>query len=100
MKDSAKYAKIVEWSHEDQCYIGNAPGLVLGGCHGDDEKEVFNELCEIVEEAIAIYRKDGRPLPPPTSGPDFARPTEKLSTFNRCAPRTIQNSPSSAKSTR
>ena len=42
MKDSAKYAKIVEWSDEDQCYIGSAPGLIFGGCHGDDEKEVFN----------------------------------------------------------
>ena len=72
MKDSAKYAKIVEWSDKDQCYVGNAPGLILGGCHGDDEKEVFNELCEIVEEAIAIYRKEGRPLPPPSSGRDFA----------------------------
>jgi predicted RNase H-like HicB family nuclease len=72
MKDSAKYAKIVEWSDEDQCYIGSAPGLIFGGCHGDDEKAVFNELCEIVEEAIAIYHKEGRPLPPPTSGRDFA----------------------------
>jgi predicted RNase H-like HicB family nuclease len=72
MKDSAKYAKIVEWSVEDQCYIGSAPGLILAGCHGDDEREVFNELCEIVEEAIAIYQKEGRTLPPPTSGRDFA----------------------------
>ena len=67
MKDSAKYAKIVEWSDEDQCYIGSAPGLILGGCHGDDEKEVFNELCEIVEEAIAITTKRAGhclPLPP------------------------------------
>jgi len=72
MKDSAKYAKIVEWSDEDQCYVGSAPGLIFGGCHGDNEKEVFNELCEIVEEAIVIYRKGGRTLPPPTSGGDFA----------------------------
>jgi predicted RNase H-like HicB family nuclease len=72
MKDSAKYPKIVEWSDEDQCYVGSAPGLIFGGCHGDDEKEVFNELCQIVEEAIDIYRNDGRPLPPRTSGRDFA----------------------------
>jgi predicted RNase H-like HicB family nuclease len=70
MKDSAKYAKIVEWSNEDQCYVGRAPGLILGDCHGDDEREVFNELYEIVEEEIASYRKDGRPLPPPTPGRD------------------------------
>jgi hypothetical protein len=29
MKASAKYAKIVEWSEEDQCYVGSAPGLIL-----------------------------------------------------------------------
>jgi hypothetical protein len=28
MKASAKYAKIVEWSEEDQCYVGSAPGLI------------------------------------------------------------------------
>lgn len=72
MKDSAKYAKIVEWSIEDQCYVGSAPGLILGGCHGTDEKQVFEDLCLIVEEAIELYRKDGKPLPPATSGRDFA----------------------------
>jgi hypothetical protein len=72
MKDSAKYAKIAEWSEEDQCYVGSAPGLILGGCHGDDEKLVFDELCRIVDEAIDLYRQDVEPLPPPTSGRDFA----------------------------
>ncbi|MDJ0863023.1 MAG: hypothetical protein QNJ82_12400 [Gammaproteobacteria bacterium] len=72
MRDSAKYAKIVEWSEEDQCYVGSAPGLVFGGCHGADEKEVFEELCQVVEEAIELYRTDGKPLPRPTSGRDFA----------------------------
>jgi hypothetical protein len=45
--------------------------LIFGGCHGDDEKAVFDELCRIVEEAIDLYRKDGKPLPPPTSGRDL-----------------------------
>ncbi|MFN0315608.1 MAG: hypothetical protein ACKVQA_11300 [Burkholderiales bacterium] len=72
MKDSARYAKIVEWSEEDQCYVGSSPGLIYGGCHGMDEKAVFDELCQIVEEAIAVYRKERKPLPPPTSGRDFA----------------------------
>jgi predicted RNase H-like HicB family nuclease len=71
MKDSATYAKIVEWSEEDGCYVGSAPGLVYGGCHGPDEKQVFNELCEIVDEILELYRKDGRPLPLATSGRDF-----------------------------
>lgn len=72
MKESARYMKIVEWSDEDGCYVGSSPGLLLGGCHGDDEQRVFRELCQIVEEAIELYHQEGRPLPPPTSGRDFA----------------------------
>lgn len=72
MNDSARYAKIVAWSEADQCYVGSAPGLIYGGCHGDDEQQVFAELCQVVDEAIELYRLDGKPLPPPTSGPDFA----------------------------
>ncbi|HMH50339.1 MAG TPA: hypothetical protein VK548_08925 [Candidatus Acidoferrum sp.] len=68
MKDSARYVKIVEWSEEDRCY----------GCHGDDEKAVFDELCQIVEDAIEIYRREGRPLPPPTSGRDFANKMQNV----------------------
>ena len=72
MRESARYVKIVEWSDGDQCYVGSAPGLILGGCHGDDERQVFEELCQIVEEAIDLYRQDGKPLPPATSGRDLA----------------------------
>lgn len=59
MKDSAKYAKIVELSEEDQ-------------------KQVFEELCRIVEEAIALYHKDNKALPPPTSGRDFANKMQQV----------------------
>lgn len=71
-KNSARYVKIVEWSEEDRCYVGSAPGLVFGGCHGDDEKKVFETLCRIVEEAVDLYRKDNKPLPPATAGHDLA----------------------------
>ena len=79
MKESARYAKIVEWSEEDQCFVGSAPGLVFGGCHGDDEKAVFEALCEIVEEAIELYHSEEKPLPPPTSGRDFANKMQTVS---------------------
>ena len=78
MKDSAKYVKIVEWSDEDKCYVGSAPGLIYGGCHGDDEQAVFAELCNIVEEAIQIYKIDNKPLPPATSGHDYANKMQSL----------------------
>lgn len=73
MKDSARYAKIVRWSEEDGCYVGTSPGLVLGGVHGHDERKVFDELCQVVEEAVAIYLAEGKPLPPGTTPKDIAR---------------------------
>ena len=72
MNTSARYVKIVEWSEEDQCFVGSCPGLFYGGCHGDHEQEVFSELCRIVEETIDLYKRDGRFLPLPTSGKDYA----------------------------
>ena len=72
MRESARYVKIVEWSEEDGCYVGSCPGLFIGGCHGDDERAVFEELCVIAEETIELYRADGKPLPPATAGRDWA----------------------------
>ncbi len=71
-------AKIVEWSEEGGCYVGSAPGLVLGGCHGDDERQVFDELCQIVDEAIAIQEAHGKPLPPATAGRGLAEQTVRV----------------------
>ncbi|MFO7640949.1 MAG: hypothetical protein R6X17_06690 [Candidatus Competibacteraceae bacterium] len=72
MKDSARYVKIVEWSEEDQCFVGSCPNLFYGGCHGHEEKQVFAELCDLVEEVVEIYKQDKKLLPPATSGKDFA----------------------------
>ena len=71
MKDGARYVKIVEWSDEDQCFVGSCPGLFYGGYHGDDEQAVFAELCGIVDETIELYEREGRALPPPTAGRDY-----------------------------
>lgn len=72
MKKSTHYVKIVEWSDEDQCFVGSCPGLFYGGCHGEDEQKVFAELCDIVDDVIASYQQGNKPLPPPTSGRDYA----------------------------
>ena len=72
MTESARYVKIVEWSEEDGCFIGSCPGLLHGGCHGQDEVAVFEQLCAAVNEVIELYRQDGKPLPAPTSGRDYA----------------------------
>ena len=72
MNTARRYVKIVEWSDEDNCFVGSCPGLFYGGCHGKDEKSVFAELCQIVEETIQLYQEEERPLPPVTSGYDWA----------------------------
>lgn len=72
MSHAGRYVKIVEWSDEDQCFVGSCPGLFYGGCHGDDEQAVFAELCQIVEQTVKLYESDGKRLPPATSGYDWA----------------------------
>ncbi len=63
MKISDQYIKLVEWSDEDQCYIGSSPGFIGQCCHGDDEAKVYVELCKIVEEWVEIHHSEGLPLP-------------------------------------
>jgi predicted HicB family RNase H-like nuclease len=62
---AARYTKIVEWSDEDDCFIGSAPPMIGQCCHGNDETKVYAELCGIVEEWIEILEGDGVPLPEP-----------------------------------
>lgn len=71
MKPTERYAKIVEWSEEDQCFVGSAPGLFHGGCHGTDEQKVFEELQRRVEEIVDLYEREGKDLPEPTVGRDW-----------------------------
>lgn len=67
MNDSARYVKLVEWSDEDQCFVGSCPGVIGPCCHGDDEVEVYRELCRIVEEWLEIIRHEDGTLPPRTA---------------------------------
>ena len=69
---AARYAKFVEWSDEDHCFIGRCPGLFAGGVHGNDEARVYKELCKAVEEWIELLHKDKAPLPEPLAGKKFS----------------------------
>ncbi|WDN88827.1 hypothetical protein BuS5_01795 [Desulfosarcina sp. BuS5] len=64
MRKKDRYLKIVEWSDEDQCYVGSIPGWIGKCCHGDNEVEVYHQLGQILEEWIEIYEEDRIPLPP------------------------------------
>ena len=58
MTGRAKYGEVVEWSEEDQCFIGYCPGIVGPCCHDDDKNEVYQELRQIVEEWQEIEQQD------------------------------------------
>lgn len=47
--------------------MGTAPGLMYGGCHGDDERAVFDELVAIVDDWISYFKTRGETLPPATA---------------------------------
>lgn len=63
MNDFDKYHKWVEWSDEDQVYIGKCPDLITG-IHGDDPLSLYAELSEVVQDVIDHIKAEGRALPP------------------------------------
>ena len=63
---------IVEWSEEDNCYIGTSPGLFLGGVHGDNQADVFLELCDVIEEVVTLFESEGQTLPPSTANKKYS----------------------------
>jgi hypothetical protein len=68
MKTSDQFHKWVEWSEEDQTYLGRCPDLITG-IHGDDPIRLYAELCEVVDEVISHFHAEGRRLPSPRTRP-------------------------------
>ena len=71
-KQAACYTKFVEWSAEDECFIGRCPEIMAGGVHGNDEAKVYAELCQAVEEMVEIIHADGHQLPHPLGEREFS----------------------------
>ncbi len=61
------YQKVVFWSEEDKCYVGQCPALFMGGVHGDDELAVYKDLAQAVDEHLAILRSAGQKMPSGTN---------------------------------
>lgn len=68
MRDLDLYHKWVEWSDEDQVYIGKCPDLITG-IHGDDPVVLYGELCEVVQDVIDHFKAVGAPFPIPAFAP-------------------------------
>jgi hypothetical protein len=56
--------KFVQWSEEDNLFVGYCPDLFIGGvCHGRDERKVYAQLCRLVSDDLRRRRREKRPLP-------------------------------------
>lgn len=62
MKTIDEYHRWVEWSDEDQVYIGKCPDLI-SGIHGDDPVQVYMELNDVVQEVLDHLQQSGHALP-------------------------------------
>jgi predicted RNase H-like HicB family nuclease len=70
---AGRYLKIVEWSDEDQCYVGKCPALFFGGVHGSDEADVYKRLVDAVVDVLEGKIEKGEPLRTPTAGKKLHR---------------------------
>ncbi len=68
MKPNNQYHKWIEWSEEDQTYIGKCPDLI-SGIHGDNLTQLYSELCDVIEDVIQYFIKENRELPSPKMRP-------------------------------
>ena len=66
-KDSAKLAarctRLIEWSDEDDCFVGSAVPLIGQCCHGKTPVEVAAQLEEIVADLCADVVAGKLPVP-------------------------------------
>ena len=44
------YPLVVEWSEEDQVFIGSCPGITGPCCHGSAPRDVLRQLVRIVSD--------------------------------------------------
>jgi hypothetical protein len=68
MKEFDEYHKWIDWSEEDQVYIGRCPDLITG-IHGDDPVALYGELCAVIEDVIQHFKAENRLLPKPRVRP-------------------------------
>ncbi len=70
MSKSIPYHHWVEWSDEDDAFIGYCPDLFIGGaCHGADEAKVYARLVTLVRGEIKDLQAGGKPMPVVTVRP-------------------------------
>lgn len=71
MKSSDRYHRYVEWSEDDQLYVGYCPDLFPHGgvCHAESEVDAYRQLSDIVQSHIDELDANQEPLPPVLTKP-------------------------------
>jgi hypothetical protein len=65
---SDRYLMYVNWSEEDQLYIGYCPDLFLGGvCDADNRLQAYAKLIDIVDNDLVQRAAKGEPIPEPVA---------------------------------
>jgi predicted HicB family RNase H-like nuclease len=63
---------VIEWSDEDECFVGSAPPLVGQCCHGRTEAEVARQLAVIVDDLVEDALQTGGHLPASSKGKHYS----------------------------
>ena len=71
MKTQDQYLQYVQWSEDDQAYVGYCPDLFPAGgvCHAESSIEAFKLLTDIVEDTVSTAKEEGVNLPAPATRP-------------------------------
>lgn len=72
MNMSDKYLKNVQFSEEDQWYIGSVPNQIGECSYSDGEQGAFLQIPQIVYEWIKINEEYVMPLPVDTEGRNYS----------------------------
>ncbi len=61
------YSMVIQWSHEDKCYLVHLPDFAfqMFHTHGETYEEAAKHGQEVLETLTEMYQEEGKPLPEP-----------------------------------
>ncbi|HET6611762.1 MAG TPA: type II toxin-antitoxin system HicB family antitoxin [Kofleriaceae bacterium] len=72
MMDPFRYRVFIEWSDEDECYVGRVPALPGVSAHGDTEDAAAREVRVAAGLVLDDMADAGEPPPPEDIGADYS----------------------------
>ncbi len=66
------YRIVVEWSAEDECYVGRVPALPGCAAHGDTESIALKQTRLAADAILAMMKATKRKAPPSDVTSDFS----------------------------